>query len=274
MEKRLMLEPEHEVLSIRQQCELLKLNRSSAYYQAATESPLNLKLMHLIDRKYTERPIYGSRRMTAYLCKDEKIPVNRKRVQRLMRLMGLQGVAPGKKKKVDGKEHRIYPYLLKDVPIVRHDQVWSTDITYVPIVGGFMYLVAIIDWFSRYVLSWTISNTMDVTFCMETLEESLRLDRRPEIFNTDQGSQFTSHEFTGRLKEENITISMDGKGRCFDNIFVERLWRSVKYEDIYLKNYENGHELYRGLEQYFWFYNYERRHQSLNYQTPAEVYHG
>ena len=274
MEKRLMLEPNHETLSIRRQCQLLELNRSSAYYEPATESPLNLELMELMDKKYTARPFYGSRRMLQYLRQDEGYKVNRKRVQRLMRLMGIQGVAPGQKKKKSGAEHKIYPYLLEGVTIEDRDQVWSTDITYIPISGGFMYLVAVIDWFSRYVLSWKLSNTMDVSFCTEALEESFELGRRPEIFNTDQGSQFTSHEFTGRLKDEGVLISMDGKGRCFDNIFVERLWRTVKYEDIYLKDYENGIALHRGLDEYFWFYNYERRHQSLDYRTPGEVYHG
>ena len=199
--------------------------------------------------------------------------MNRKRVQRLMRKMGLEAVYPRPRLSIAGPEHRVYPYLLRGVEIRRPDQVWSTGITYVPMRQGFMYLVAIMDWHSRYVLAWQLSNTMDVSFCLEALEEALG-KRRPEIFNTDQGAQFTSQAFTGRLEAAGVTISMDDRGRFLDNIFVERFWRSVKYEDIYIKGYTTVAELEAGLEGYFWFYNHERPHQTLGYQTPAEIYFG
>lgn len=197
--------------------------------------------------------------------------INRKRVQRLMRLMGLEAIYPKLRTSIPNKAHKIYPYLLRDVNIEHINQVWSTDITYIPITGGFMYLVAVIDWYSRYVLSWRLSNTMDVNFCLEALDDALQI-ATPDIFNTDQGSQFTSSEFTGRLKDGNIKISMDGRGRAFDNIFIERLWRSVKYEDIYLKDYQTVLELYYGLQEYFRFYNNERPHQALG-GIPPEMVH-
>ena len=243
-----MIEPSHPRISVRRQCKLLNLNRSSIYYdvkgqvrpepgkQPAKESKENLMFMKLIDQQYTKTPFYGSRRMRDYLrLSDYKI--NRKRVQRLMRLMGLEAIYPKPRTSIPNKEHKIYPYLLRGVKITHINQVWSTDITYIPINGGFMYLIAIMDWYSRYVLSWRLSNTMDVDFCLKALEDALDIDT-PDIFNMDQGSQFTSLVFTGILKQANINISMDGRGRAFDNIFVERLWRSVKYEDIYLKNYQ------------------------------------
>jgi putative transposase len=234
------------------------------------ETPDNLRLMRRIDEQYTARPYYGSRRMAVWLNQHGE-EVNRKRVQRLMRVMGLEAIYPKPKLSVAGKGHRIYPYLLRNVAIERPDQVWSTDITYVPLATGFMYLAAVLDWYSRYVLAWRLSNTLDGSFCLEMLEEALRWSR-PEVFNTDQGVQFTAQAWTGRLESAGVAVSMDGRGRCLDNVFVERLWRSVKYEDVYLKGYETVPELERGLGQYFPFYNEERPHQALDYQTPRQVY--
>lgn len=228
--------------------------------------------MGLIDRQYTERPFYGSRRMTAWLNADAGEGVNRKRVQRLMRLMGLEAVYP-KPKLSGGRKHKVYPYLLRDAVIDRPDQVWSTDITYVGLPSGFMYLTAVIDWHSRLVLSWGLSNTLDGSFCLDALEEALA-GGRPEVFNTDQGTQFTAEAFTGRLERAGVKVSMDGVGRCLDNVFVERLWRSVKYEDVYLRGYETVPQLRSGLSAYFRFYNEQRRHQSLEYRTPRAVYGG
>jgi putative transposase len=217
-------------------------------------------------------PFYGSRRMTTAL-KREGYPVNRKRVQRLMRLMGIQAIYPKPRLSMSHQDHKIYPYLLRDISIDRPGQVWCADITYLPLHYGFVYLVAILDWYSRYVLAWRLSNTLDTIFCLEALDEALKI-RHPEIFNSDQGCQFTSMAFTDRLKEAGIKISMDGRGRVFDNIFIERLWRSLKYEDVYLKDYQTVMELNAGLDDYFRFYNYERPHQSLENKTPAMVYHG
>jgi putative transposase len=260
----------HPELSVRRQCELLGLNRSTFYYEPAVESEENLRLMGLIDKEYTEHPFYGSRRMTAWLNDDQGEKVNRKRVQRLMRLMGLEAIYP-RPKLTGGRKHKVYPYLLRGVTIDRPDQVWSTDITYVGLPTGFMYLVAVIDWHSRYVLSWELSNTLDGSFCLEALEAALA-SGRPEVFNTDQGCQFTALAFTSRLESAGVAVSMDGKGRCLDNVFVERLWRSVKYEDVYLRGYETVGQLRAGLSAYFAFYNGQRRHQSLDYRTPASVY--
>jgi len=265
-----MIERGHPQISIRRQCALLGLHRSSLYYAPAQETQENLALMRLIDQQYTRTPFYGSRRMTAWLNRQGH-QVNRKRVQRLMGLMALEAIYPKPRLSMPGSQHKVYPYLLHGVEITRPNQVWSTDITYVPMQQGFMYLVVIMDWYSRYVLSWQLSNTLEVGFCLVALEEALGLGQ-PDIFNTDQGSQFTSQAFTGRLEEAGIGISMDGRGRVLDNIFVERLWRSVKYEDIYLKEYRSVPELERGLEGYFWFYNQERLHQALEYQTPAQVH--
>jgi putative transposase len=228
--------------------------------------------MRLIDEQYTAQPIYGSRRMTVWL-QGQGHAVNRKRVQRLMRLMGLEAVYPKPKLSAAGLGHKTFPYLLRDVKIERPDQVWSTDITYVPLSAGFMYLAAVIDWYSRYVIAWRLSNTLDGSFCLEMLDEALQRGR-PEVFNTDQGVQFTAAAWTGRLESAGVKVSMDGKGRCLDNVFVERLWRTVKYEDIYLRGYEHVPELTAGLGRYFPFYNYERPHQALGYQTPAAVYRG
>lgn len=267
-----MIELGHSQISLRRQCQLIGLSRSTLYYQPAQESQENLELMRLIDEQYTQTPFYGSRRMSAWLSK-KGYPVNRKRIQRLMRKMGIEAIYPKPRTTVAGKEHKIYPYLLDGLSIIEPNQVWSTDITYIPMARGFMYLVAVIDWFSRYVISWRLSNTLSTSFCLEALEEALLLGR-PSIFNTDQGSQFTSLEFTERLKKAEIEISMDGRGRCLDNVFIERLWRSVKYEDVYLKNYETVPELSAGLYRYFRFYNEERPHQSLGYETPFEIHYG
>ncbi len=267
---RALIDKDHPDLSVRRQCELLGLNRSTFYYEPAVESADNLRLMGLIDRKYTDCPFFGSRRMTVWLNEDQGEVVNRKRVQRLMRLMGVEAVYP-RPRLSGGRKHKVYPYLLRGVSIDRPDQVWSTDITYVGLPGGFMYLVAVIDWHSRYVLSWGLSNTLDGSFCLDALEEALA-GGRPEVFNTDQGTQFTAEAFTGRLEAAGVRVSMDGVGRCLDNVFVERLWRSVKYEDVYLKGYETVPQLSAGLARYFAFYNRQRRHQSLGYRTPEEVY--
>lgn len=255
------------------QCELAGVSRATAYAQRKPTMPNteDLVLLRLIDEQYTRRPYYGSRKMVAYL-KGQGHWVNRKRVQRLMRILGLAGMALGPNTSRPHPQHKVYPYLLRGVVVSRPNQVWSTDITYVRLPHGFVYLVAIIDWYSRKVLSWRISNTMDTVFCVDCLQESLQCYGKPEIFNTDQGCQFTSENFTGVLKANGIAISMDGRGRALDNIFVERLWRSVKYEEVYLKGYANPMELMIGLTEYFVFYNDERPHQSLGNRTPAEVY--
>jgi len=255
------------------QCELAAVTRSLVYapIPMAPASEEELLLCRQIDEEYTRRPFYGSRRMVHFL-KAQGHTVNRKRVQRLMRLMGLAGMAPGPNTSRPHPQHRVYPYLLRGVVVARPNQVWSTDITYVRLERGFAYLVAIIDWYSRKVLSWRLSNTLDAAFCIDCLEDALQRFGAPEIFNSDQGVQFTSEAFTGVLKREGVKISMDGRGRALDNIFVERLWRSVKHEDIYLKGYASMVELTAGLTEYFAFYNGERPHQSLAYQTPDQVY--
>jgi len=265
-----LIESGHPEISVRRQCELLDLNRTTLYYQPVGESAYNLHLMRLLDEQYMRTPFYGVLRMTAYL-RRQGYAVNHKRIRRLMRTMGLQAIYPRPKTSLAGKGHKIYPYLLRGLEITRPNQVWSSDITYIPMRQGFMYLVAIMDWFSRYVLAWQISNTLDGYFCQDVLQQALQ-QAQPEIFNTDQGVQFTAHEFTGYLEKAEIRISMDGRGRALDNIFIERLWRSVKYEDIYLKDYATVPELDAGVAAYFRFYNDERLHQSLNYQTPAEVH--
>ena len=269
-QQRTLIEVGHPELSVRRQCELLGLNRSSLYYEPAGETPENLRWMRLIDEEYTAHPFYGSRRMAVWLVNQGEV-VNRKRVQRLMRIMGLEAIYPKPKLSTVGRGQWIYPYLLRDVAIQRPDQVWSTDITYVPLVSGFMYLAAVIDWYSRYVIAWRLSNTLDGSFCLEMLEEALS-QGRPEVFNTDQGVQFTAQAWTGRLEAAGVAVSMDGRGRCLDNVFVERLWRTVKYEDIYLHGYETVPALHEGLGQYFPFYNAERCHQALDYRTPSAVY--
>ena len=255
---------------MRRQCELLGLSRSSLYYEPAAETAENLRLMRLLDEEYTAHPFLGSRRLTKWLIEQGE-EVNRKRVQRLLRLMGLEAIYPKPKLSVARAGHRIYPYLLRNVSIERPDQVWSTDITYVPLACGFMYLAAVLDWYSRHVLAWRLSNTLDGSFCLEMLDEVLRRGR-PEVFNTDQGVQFTAQAWTGRLETAGVAVSMDGKGRCLDNVFVERLWRTVKYEDIYLWRYKDVPQLRQGLGRYFPYYNGERLHQALGYRTPAAVY--
>ncbi len=257
-------------MSIARQCELLGLSRSGYYYEPAAETEEDLLLMNLIDRQYTAQPVYGSRRMTAWLQRQGH-PVNRKRVQRLMRLMGLEAIHPRPNLSAPAAGHKVFPYLLRGVAIDRVDQVWSTDITYIGLPSGFLYLAAVIDWYSRYVICWRLSNTLDGWFCVEMLREALSKGR-PEVFNTDQGVQFTAGAFTAPLLSAGVAVSMDGKGRCLDNVFVERLWRTVKHEDVYLRGYETVRELSAGLGRYFPFYNEERPHQSLGYRTPAEVY--
>jgi len=257
-------------LSVRRQCELLGLNRSSLYYEPVAATADNLRLMRLIDEQYTARPFYGSRKMTVWL-QGRGEEVNRKRVQRLMRLMGLEAIFPKPRLSAAGRGHQIYPYLLRGVSIRRPDQVWSADITYVPLPAGFMYLAAVIDWYSRYVVAWRLSNTLDGSFCLDMLEEALGRGC-PEVFNTDQGVQFTAAAWTGRLERAGVAVSMDGRRRWLDNVFVERLWRSVKHEDVYVWGYEGVPALAEGLGRYFPFYNKERPHQSLGYRTPAEVY--
>jgi putative transposase len=249
---------------------LLGLSRSSLYYEPATETAEDLRLMRLLDQEYTAHPFLGSRRLTAWLNAQGEA-VNRKRVQRLLRRMGLEAIYPKPKLSAARAGHRVYPYLLRNVSIQRVDQVWSTDITYVPLASGFMYLAAILDWYSRYVLAWRLSNTLDGSFCLDMLEEALSRGR-PEVFNTDQGVQFTAQAWTGRLESAGVAVSMDGKGRCLDNVFVERLWRTVKYEDIYLWQYEAVPDLQQGLGRFFPYYNEERPHQALEYRTPGEVY--
>jgi len=266
-----MIDTDHPTLSIRRQCELVGLNRSTFYWEPAGESPFNLQLMRLIDEEYTRAPFYGYRKMTARLNNHHGYQVNHKRVARLMQKMGLQAVYPRPRTSIPDQQHKKYPYLLRGLDITRPNQVWAADITYVPMSLGFMYLVAIMDWFSRYVVAWQLSNTLNGAFCLEALRLALR-HGQPDIFNTDQGVQFTAHSFTGELETANIRISMDGRGRVFDNIFIERLWRTVKYENVYLNAYDGPAELKAGLKLYFDFYRHQRPHSSLGCRTPAEAY--
>lgn len=270
--KRDLIELAHPQISIARQCALVGLPRSTYYYQAQGESAENLTLMRLLDKQYTDTPYYGVRRMTAWL-RSQGYHVNHKRVARLMQTMGIEAIYPKPHLSQTHPAHRVYPYLLRGVPITRVNQVWSTDITYIRLHGGFIYLVAVMDWFSRYVLSWAVSITMDVSFCLEALDQALEV-ARPEIFNSDQGAQFTSLDFTGRLAAAGIQISMDSRGRALDNVFVERLWRTVKYEEVYLKDYETPREAMQGLAMFFVRYNEWRQHQALGYRTPAAVYFG
>jgi putative transposase len=265
-----MIALDHPKLSVRQQIELLGFSRSGFYYEPVAVSPEDLLLMRLLDEQYTKAPFYGVRRMHAWLTSTGHMD-GIQRVRRLLRKMGLEAIYPKPRLSLNGTDHRRYPYLLRGVPILRVNQVWSTDITYIRLRGGFVYLVAIIDWHSRYVLAWGLSNTLDAGFCLEALDVALRRGH-PDIFNTDQGVQFTCSDFVGRLEQAKIQISMDGKGRCFDNIFVERLWRSVKYEEVYLHDYATVSEARAGLAWYFPFYNDERQHESLAYRTPGQVY--
>lgn len=274
-EKRACIEPDHPELSINRQCHLIGLPRSSYYRRTSggLESEENLQLMRLIEEEYTRHPFYGSRKLRDYL-QHQGYPVNRKRVRRLMRKMGLVSIAPKLKTSRPSPAHKVYPYLLKSLKIERANQVWCSDLTYIPLGGGFVFLTVVMDWHSRYVLSWAVSVTLEEHFCVNALESALRRYERPEIFNTDQGSQYTGKRFTGVLKEHEIRISMDGKGRALDNIMVERLWRSVKYEDVYIQDYGSVQELVAGLRSYFEFYNHERPHHGLGGKTPAEVYYG
>ena len=274
-DKKQCIDKQDPNISIARQCELAGLARSTYYGKVPVqqETPKNLEFMRLIDELFTAYPFYGSRQMrNAIRRMGHKI--NRKRVQRLMLKMGLQSIAPKPNTSKPHPQHKIYPYRLRGLDIVRANQVWCSDITYIRLAGGFVYLTAVMDWHSRYVLSWELSVSMESDFCVSSLEQALHLYGRPEIFNTDQGAQYTSNDFTGVLKEHQITISMDGKGRAIDNIFIERLWRSVKYEEIYIKEYQSVKELRYALKRYFDFYNFERPHQSFDGQTPAEIYYG
>jgi putative transposase len=263
-----MIERARPALSVRRQCELLRVSRSGLYYEPEPPDPEQLALMRRIDEIHLKHPFYGSRKVSLELQREGR-DANRKRIQRLMRLMGIEAIAPMPGTSAPHPEHPKYPYLLRGLTVSRVNQVWSTDVTYIPMREGFVYLVAIMDWYSRRVLSWRLSNTMDSAFCVAALEEALSRFGKPEIFNTDQGAQFTSEAFTKPLRECGIAISMDGKGRCLDNVFVERLWRSLKYEEVYLHAYDSAAEARAGIGRYLDFYNDERPHQALGYQTPA-----
>ena len=262
----------HPVLSVEKQCELLGLARSSLYYASVRNDAEDLALMRLLDEEYTRHPFYGVRRMTLWL-QHRGWPVGLKRVRRLLRLMGLEAIYPKPRLSVPAPGHRIYPYLLRDLAVVRPNQVWSTDITYIRMARGFAYLMAIMDWFSRYVPAWRLSTTLETDFCVEALDEALGRHAAPAIFNSDQGSQFTSEAFTDRLLRQGVRISMDGRGRAFDNIFIERLWRTVKYEEVYLRDYESVPHARESLDAYFTFYNGERPHQALNNATPWQCHY-
>ena len=269
---RTWITPKHPRLSVRRQCELLGLAPASYYYQAEPESAENLHYLRLLDQEYTDHPFYGVRKMTVWL-QQQGYAVGPKRVRRLLRAMGLMAVYPKPRLSLNPLAHRRFPYLLKGVAIVRPNQVWSTDITYIRLRGGFVFLAAVLDWYSRYVLAWELSISLEADFCVAVLERALA-DQRPEIFNTDQGVQFTSAQFQAPLLAAQVRLSMDGRGRAYDNIFVERLWRSVKYEEVYLKDYRNVAEARLGLGQYFPFYNETRIHQSLDYRTPKSAHFG
>lgn len=270
-QKRNLIEWDCCKLSLNTQCDLLSISKGALYYEPVKTGQFSITVMSFMDRQHIQTPFYGSRKMVVELRKNGYI-VNRKRVQRLMVTMGIRAIYPNRSLSQRNKAHKIYPYLLKDIKIDTPNFVWSTDITYIQLREGFLYLVAIIDWYSRYVLSWRLSNTLDVSFCLDALEEALKKGT-PVIFNTDQGSQFTSKDFTQILLDKGIKISMDGKGRVFDNIFIERLWRSVKYENVYLKGYETCKETIDGLGSYFLFYNNQRPHQSLGYKVPHEIHY-
>lgn len=268
-----MIQPTHPMLSIRRQCEAILLPLSSYYYKPVPEDPDNLSLLRLVDEEYLKHPFYGVRQMTQFVKNNhlEFGPVNHKRIARLMKILGIQGIHPKKKLSIANKEHQIYPYLLKGVAITHPDQVWSVDITYIPMRRGFCYLVAIVDWYSRLIIAWKLSVTMEIDFCIEALQQALQISQ-PEIFNSDQGSQFTSQAFVNLLLDKQIQVSMDGKGRVFDNIFIERFWRTIKYEEVYLHAYESVWEAERSIGAYIRFYNQERLHSSLGYQTPNSLY--
>lgn len=267
-----IVEPGHQGLSIIKQCELLEVSRSSWYYEALGESELNLKLMRLIDEQFLETPYYGARQMARHL-RRQGYGVNRKRIRRLMQKMGLMAIYQKPNTSKPHSEHKVYPYLLKGIDITKPNQVWCADVTYIPMRRGFLYLVAIMDWYSRKALSWRLSNTLDADFCVDALKEALTKYGKPAIFNTDQGSQFTSMEFTQTLKDADVNISMDSKGRWMDNIMIERLWRSLKYECVYLHAFETGSETSKGIEKWIKRYNEERPHSSLDDKTPYEAYY-
>lgn len=272
-DKKRVIDWNHPELSVTRQCELLELSKGGLYYKAITESPYNLELMDLMDKQYLDTPFYGSRKMTAHL-RLKGYEVNRKRVQRLMEKMGISAIFPGPNTSQKNHQHKIYPYLLKDLDIIHSNQVWATDITFIRLCGGFAYLVAVIDWFSRFVLSWRLSNSLEGSFCIEAIEQAIEAFGCPQIINSDQGCQFTSQAYTELLKGYGISISMDGKGRALDNIMIERLWRSVKYEEVYLKGYQDKSmtQANKGLAYYFNFYNHNRPHQSLQYRMPYQVH--
>ena len=266
-----MIEPDHPSLSVVRQCELVSISRSGFYHRPVGETPLNLELMRLIDAQFLETPWYGSRQMARHL-RREGYAVGRKRIRRLMAKMGLAPIYQRPRTSIPHPEHRVFPYLLRDMTIDRPNQVWCADITYLPMRRGFLYLVAVVDWATRKVLSWRVSNTLDVEFCLEALEEAMARFGRPEIFNTDQGGQFTSPRFTGVLQRAGVRISMDGRGRWMDNVFIERLWRSLKYECVYLHAFETGSELRAGLTKWIGYYNAARPHSGLGGRTPDEAY--
>jgi putative transposase len=267
-----MIEPEKQTLSVSRQCRLLSISRSSFYYKQKPVRPEDLELMRLIDEQYLKAPCWGSRSMRNYL-RRLGYKVNRKRIQRLMRTMGLEAIYPKPRTSRLHPEHRVYPYLLRNLIIDRPNQVWTADITYIPMSRGFMYLVAVMDWYSRKILSWRVSNTLDSEFCVEAVGEALERYGAPQIFNTDQGAQFTSRSFLDVLDSHKIRISMDGRGRVQDNIFIERLWWTLKYQYLYLHSFNNGSELKKGLGDWFFFYNQARSHQALDDLTPDEVYY-
>src|SRR5580704_7934706 len=264
-DQRPWIDPTHRYLSIQQQCELLGVPRSTYYYQPQPESAETLRLLRQLDQMYLKRPFFGSRKMAV------ELEVNRKRIQRLMRILGIEAHYPKPNLSRPAPGHEVYPYLLRGVAIERPNHVWSTDITYLPMRGGFLYLVAVMDWFSRFVLSWELSNTMETGFCLAALEAAFRFGQ-PKIWNSDQGSQFTSADFLAPLKQRGISISMDGRGRALDNVFIERLWRSLKYELIYPGDFASGADLLPALDRYFHFYNHQRPHQALGYRTPANLF--
>lgn len=271
-QRRSLIEPQHKKLSMRRQCSLLEVHRSGLYYQPVKDSPYNLELMNQIDGLYTKRPYYGIPRIT-FALQQMGYKVNHKRIKRLMQRMGLQAIYPKPRTSEPHPGHTVYPYLLRNLAITEPDQVWCSDITYIPMHGGYIYLVAIMDWYSRYVLSWELSNSLSVTFCLRALEQAFD-QSLPGIMNTDQGSQFTAHEFVNKLLNQHIRVSMDGRGRALDNIFIERLWRSLKYEEVYLKGYEDGLEAWEGIGDWIAFYNKQRPHRSLNNHTPEKFYKG
>ena len=269
--RRALVEKDHPQLSLSHQCALLSISRGSLYYQAKGESDLNLQLMREIDEQYLNTPWYGARQMMRHLNRNGH-SVGRKRIRRLMRLMGLRAIAPGPETSRRNKAHKIYPYLLRDLEVTRANQVWCVDVTYIPLAHGFVYLVAIMDWHTRHVLAWRLSTTQDTAMCLEALEDAMERYGKPEIFNTDQGSQFTSKDWTDALTEAGIQISMDGKGQWVDNVFIERLWRSLKYECVYLNAFDSVRDAAAGIDDWMRYYNIERPHSSLNDRTPQEAY--